>query len=263
MNNVFNWNPDQYLKFDSHRLRPALDLIAQIPASQPKTIFDLGCGPGNITRLLADRWPEAAVTGVDSSPDMLSKAAEEKSRVIWREGNIADFKPESPADVIFSNAALHWLDDHAALFPRLLTMLNPGGVLAVQMPRNHGAPSHTLMADVARSGPWASMLESFLRETPVAGPEVYYDYLAAEADRVDIWESEYAQVLEGDNPVLEWVRGTALKSLLDAFNKAGKEAWAEEFVEAYAARLLEAYPRRSDGRTLFPFRRLFIVAIRR
>ena len=259
---MMRWNPGQYLKFDRQRLRPALDLIAQIQIEAPATVYDLGCGPGNITRLLAERWPEAHVVGVDSSPDMLAKAGADESTVDWRQGDIAEFSPEQPVDVMFSNAALHWLDDHDNLFPRLMGNVAPGGVLAVQMPRNHGAPSHTLMADTTRSGPWASVLEPVLREAPVAGPETYYDLLTPLASSVDIWETDYAQILEGEDAVFEWVRGTALKPLLEALDRAGNPDWQEGFVSALKARLNEAYPRRGDGKTLFSFRRLFIIAVK-
>jgi trans-aconitate 2-methyltransferase len=254
------WNPGQYLKFTDHRSRPALDLINQINIDQPETVYDLGCGPGNITQLLHQRWPQASLTGIDSSCEMLAKATQVSSSIDWQEGDIATWSAARPADVIFTNAALHWLDNHAALFLRLFSMINPGGVLAVQMPRNHAAKSHTLMVDTASDGPWKELLGPVLRTSPVAAPQIYYDLLVNEAAAVDIWESEYTHILEGDNAVLEWVRGTALKSLLDTFDTAHRQDWKDAFVAKYAARLNEAYPKRMDGRTLFAFRRLFIVA---
>ena len=259
------WNPEQYLKFSDHRLRPALDLMAQIPATEPKHIFDLGCGTGALTRILAERWPGGHVTGIDQSPQMLARARDESSEpsgIAWIEGDIASWSPALPANVIFSNAALHWLDDHQNLLPGLLSKLAPGGVLAVQMPRNHGAPSHVEMADVARAGPWADLLAPLLREAPVATAEFYYDLLATKASTVDIWESQYAHILAGDNPVLEWVRGTALKPFLDALERSGNTDWQAAFLEQYRQRLNKSYRQRSDGRTLFPFRRLFLVAVK-
>jgi trans-aconitate 2-methyltransferase len=159
-------------------------------------------------------------------------------------------------DVIFSNAALHWLGGHEDLFTRLAGALAPGGVLAVQMPRNFGAPSHTLMADVARDGPWRRTLEPLLRPAPVSEPAFYYDVLARRGARPVIWETEYIQALEGPDPVKEWTKGTWLKPLLDALAEPQRGG----FETAYAERVAEAYPRRHDGITLFPFRRLFIVA---
>ncbi|NQU58374.1 MAG: methyltransferase domain-containing protein [Rhodospirillales bacterium] len=256
-----NWNPEQYLKFADHRLRPGLDLMAQIAASQPKKIYDLGCGTGNLTRILAERWPGAQVTGVDSSPQMLERARAEPSDIEWVEADIASWSPAAPADVIFSNAALHWLDDHQVLFLKLLTKLAPDGVLAVQMPKNHDAKSHTLIAEGVRAGPWAALLTPLLREVPVGTTEFYYDLLAPHASALDIWESEYTQILAGENPVLEWVRATALKPLLDALEGSVNADWKAAFLGDYTQRLNKAYPPRSDGRTLFPFRRLFLIAV--
>lgn len=254
------WNPEDYLKYADHRLRPALDLLARIPVERPGVICDLGCGAGNVTRLLARRWPGGAVVGVDSSAAMLAaaRAADGTDDVSWERADLAAWSPPRPAGLLFSNAALHWLDDHATLFPRLLGQLAPGGVLAVQMPRNHGAPSHIGITEAATAGPWRRRLEPLLRPAPVAEPSFYYDVLAARTAALDIWETEYLHVLSGDDPVLRWTRSTALAPLVAAL--AGDEQAA--FVADYAARLRRAYPRRADGTTLFPFRRLFIVARR-
>lgn len=253
------WDPKTYSRFAAPRLRPALDLLARVDADEPGLVADLGCGTGTVTRLLARRWLKARVVGVDSSAEMLAEAGADTDRLSWSLGDIGTWEPDRPLDVVFSNAALHWLDDHAALLPRLMSMLARGGWLAVQMPRNHGAPSHRLMVEAARSGPWADRLEPLLRPGPVAEPSVYYDVLAPLADRLDIWETEYLQVLDGDNPVVEWVTGTALKPLLDALDEPGRG----RFLADYAARIRAAYPPHADGKTLFPFRRLFVVARRR
>lgn len=252
------WNPGQYLRFAGPRLRPALDLVGRIEAEAPGLVCDLGCGAGNVTRLLAERWPGAEVAGVDSSPEMLARARAEAPALSWIEADLAHWAPPRPADVLFSNAAFNWLDDHAGLFPRLVAALAPGGVLAVQMPRNHGAPSHTCMVEAAARGPWRDVLAPLLRPSPVAEPAFYYDLLAPLAE-VELWETEYLHVLEGDDPVVAWTSGTALKPLLDALD----EPWRGAFLAEYRARVAEAYPRRPDGRTLFPFRRLFLLARRR
>ena len=147
-----DWNPGQYLKFAGHRLRPAVDLLARIDIESPGAVFDLGCGPGNVTALLAERWPEADITGVDGSADMLARVGADHPGISWIEADIGAWEPAQAADVLYSNAALHWLDDHGALFPRLMGHLNPGGVLAVQMPGNHAQPSHTSIREAA--GPW-------------------------------------------------------------------------------------------------------------
>ncbi len=256
------WNPEHYLKFADHRMRPALDLMERINIPDAKTLYDLGCGPGTVTRLLAERWPGADIIGVDQSPQMLARAAQEAPDIQWLEGDIDSWVFEVPVDLIFSNAALHWCDDHQNLFPGLMENLATGGVLAVQMPKNHEAPSHTLMADVARSGPWAELLVPLMREAPVWSAASYYDLLATQARSIDIWESQYIHILEGADPVFEWVRGTALKPLLDALEGSQKAHWRAEFIDDYKQRLRQAYPQRSDGRTLFSFRRLFLIAVR-
>jgi len=251
------WDPGLYEKYAGPRLQPGLDLIARIQLREVRRIYDLGCGPGRLTACLAERWPEAHITGIDSSPDMLAKARDTHPDLSWVEGDIAGWSPDAPPDLIFTNAALHWLGDHARLFPRLLGALAKGGALAVQMPRNFDAPSHTLIADVIREGSWSVDLP--MPGEPVAPPESYYEMLARHAADLEIWESVYLQVLEGEDPVLEFVRATALRPALEAL--AGDER--ETFLADYGARLRAAYPRRENGVTLFPFRRLFIIATAR
>jgi trans-aconitate 2-methyltransferase len=252
------WDPERYLSFGDQRTRPALDLLARVPLANAARVADLGCGPGNSTALLAERWPEAAIIGVDSSPEMLAQARASGVRAAWLESDIAGWTPDRPLDLIYSNAALHWLGDHALLLPRLMGQLRAGGVLAVQMPRNFAAPSHALLHETAANGPWADRLAGILDERSVATPEWYYDLLAPLAGRLDIWETEYLHVLEGDDPVLRWTRGTALRPIMQALD--GEQFAA--FEAAYAGRLRAAYPKRADGRTPFPFRRVFIVAQR-
>jgi trans-aconitate 2-methyltransferase len=253
------WDPAQYLKFAGHRLRPAVDLLTRIDVAEPAEVYDLGAGAGNATRLLQERWPSARVTGVDESREMLAKAAAAAPEIAWEHADLATWRPPRPADVIYSNAALHWLGDHERLFPALFSGLAPGGVLAVQMPRNFRGPSHTAIAEAARSGPWRATLEPLIRPAPVAEPARYFDLLAPRAAALDIWETEYLHVLEGDQPVKEWTKGTWLRPLLDALDEPERG----RFEARYAELVARAYPRRPDGRTLFPFRRLFIIATAR
>lgn len=253
------WDPSQYLKFSGQRLRPALDLLARVPLGNPATIVDLGCGAGNVTRHLAERWPEARITGVDSSTEMLAEARAALPNIEWIEANLAYWRPGAKVDLIYSNAALHWLPDHDTRFPRLLDDLAPGGVLAAQMPRNFGAPSHTSVAAAAHAGPWRATLEPLLKPPPAHEPALYYDLLVAHCSFLDIWETEYLQVLEGEHAVAEWTRGTWLKPFLDALDGEWRAGFEREYVRLVDA----AYPRRADGKTLFPFRRVFMVATKR
>lgn len=254
-----DWDPDSYLAFADARTRPARDLLDRLGDAAPGEIVDLGCGAGNVTALLAARWPNAHVSGVDSSPDMFARASETGlAGVAWTRADIAHWTPDRPPDLIFANASLHWLDDHPRLFPRLFGILAAGGRLAVQMPGNFAAPSHPAIADTVRDGPWRARLSPLLRPAPVAAPETYFDLLAPMAAGLDIWETTYLQVLTGADPVVAFTASTALKPFLDALAAAERAA----FRAAYGRRIAAAYPRRADGTTLFPFRRLFLVAER-
>jgi trans-aconitate 2-methyltransferase len=250
------WDPAQYLKFAGPRLRPALDLLQRIDAEAPATVYDLGAGAGNVTRLIAARWPDARVVGVDSSAEMLAKAAAENPAIEWQKADLAAWRPDRPADLIYSNAALHWLPEHPPLLSSLIGCLASNGVLAVQMPRNFGAPSHTSITETALNGPWRPVLEPLLNPSPVSPPEFYYDLLAPLSNSLDIWETEYLQVLEGANPVKEWTKGTWLTPLLAALDEPERSG----FETAYGERVAAAYPPRADGKTLFPFRRMFLIA---
>lgn len=252
------WDPPRYLSFGRQRLRAAEDLLARVPLDAPEWVADLGCGPGNATRLLAERWPRARIVGLDSSPDMLVEARRSGLAADWVRADLSDWWPKRRFDLLYANAVLHWLDGHEALFPRLMAILRPGGVLAVQMPRNFAAPSHVLLRETAASGPWAERLAGVLRDDPVGEPAYYHDLLSGLATSTDIWETEYLQVLEGEDAVLNWVRGTALRPVIEALDARELAA----FEARYAERLRSAYPRcPGDGRTLFAFKRLFIVAV--
>jgi len=252
------WDPSQYLKFADHRLRPAVDLLNRVDLDSPSVVYDLGAGVGNVTELLANRWPESRVVGVDDSQEMLKEAAKRAPNIDWEVGDIATWKPKEPAELIFTNAALHWIDGHTDLFTRLVSSLTPGGVLAVQMPRNFGALSHTSISEAALSGSWRTKLEPLLRPAPVEPPPFYIDILSSMTSSLDVWETEFMQVLSGDNPVKEWTKGTWLKPLLDALNEPEKS----DFEATYAELVKSRYPKQPDGTTVFPFKRLFIVATR-
>jgi trans-aconitate 2-methyltransferase len=252
---AMSWNPEQYLKFSQPRMQPAIDLLARIACTEPAVVYDLGCGAGNVTAALAARWPRARIIGVDDSAAMLSQAARTLPQVEWLRHSLAAWQPDAPADVIYSNAALHWLPNHRQLMPALVAGLAPGGVLAIQMPRNFSAPSHTLIDATARAGAWRSKLEPLLGAAPVGEPQFYYSLLAPLARTLEIWETEYLQVLTGADPVKEWTKGTWLRPFLDRLEPPERIAFEAD----YAQRLRAAYPPLADGSTLFPFRRLFII----
>jgi trans-aconitate 2-methyltransferase len=257
------WDPAVYLKFADERLRPGFDLLARIGELPAGPIVELGAGTGVHTRAIAARWPDRAVIGIDASAEMLEKAAATPSAISWVKADIATWRASEKPALIFSNATLQWLDDHAEVFQRLMQQLVSGGVLAVQMPRNFDAPSHALMRETAAEEPWGPRLAPLVRHDPVAPPEVYYDRLIALASGgIDLWETEYLHILAGaddaESPVLSWVRGTALRPLLAPLGAAEQA----ELAARYDAKLKRVYKRRGDGKTLFPFRRLFLVARR-
>lgn len=259
------WQPSQYLQFAGERLRPAVDLLARVALENPRTIVDLGCGAGNVTRLLGERWPEARIVGVDNSQEMLAQAraaTRDDARYTFVAADLAQWRPDAPVDLIYSNAALHWLPDHAQVFARVAGMVAAGGVLAVQMPDNFRARSHTAIADLARSDRWRAQLASLVRDSPVAAAADYLGWLSPWMKATDIWLTEYLQVLpardDGDHPVAAWTKGTWLVPFMAAL----KESERADFLRDYMAQLALDYPACADGRTLFPFRRLFIVANR-
>ncbi len=252
------WDPTQYLRYADERLWPALDLMARIPAEAPRRVVDLGCGPGNVTALLKRRWPQAEVTGVDGSAPMLAKAAEAAPECRFIEADIAAWTPAAPPEVLYSNAALHWVGGHQALFPRLLGLLAPGGVLAVQMPAMHAEPLRALQHEVAANGPWAELLVEVDSARPILEPGGYWDLLKPRAASLDIWETIYLHALQGEDAVVQWATGSSLRPFLDRL----PENLKEPFRLAYSQATRPHYPRRPDGTTLLPFQRLFMVARR-
>jgi trans-aconitate 2-methyltransferase len=251
------WNPKTYLAFADQRTRPAADLLTRVPAERPVRVIDLGCGPGNSTALLAARWPEAGLEGLDSSAEMLSQARASGVPAQWVLADLASWAPPTPYDVIYSNATFQWVPDQGALLPRLMSFVKPGGIFAFQVPVNFDAPSHALLRLTADDPRWKQKLAG-VRETERGRPEVYYDILKPQAAALDIWQTEYLQLLEGEDAVYRWVSGTALRPYVQTLEDAEREV----FITAYKEKLNAAYPRRADGTTLFPFQRLFVVAVK-
>jgi trans-aconitate 2-methyltransferase len=253
------WSASQYTKFEDERTRPVRDLIAGIPAMDVKAAVDIGCGPGNSTELLAARFPDAAVSGIDSAADMIAAA---RKRLLTLTFDLADISKWAATpgafDVILSNAALQWVPDHATLFPALIAKLNPGGTLAVQVPDNAEEPAHRLMREIASDGPWAEKFGASVRlHRPGAG--WYYGELRDKAGRIDLWRTTYFHVLAGGPAaVVEWFKGSGLRPYLDAL----KDAERADFLARYESAIAAAYPAFPDGTVLLPMPRLFIVVTR-
>ncbi len=254
------WDPGQYLLYASERGRPFFDLLARVGAADPGFVADLGCGPGNLTATLADRWPGAKILGVDNSPEMISVArAEARGRpgLSFTLGDIRSWRPERPVDVLVSNAVLQWVPGHLDVIRRWPGMLSPAGWLAFQLPGNFGQPSHAILLDLVRSARWRDVLAGVELNRQASDPADYLDLLARAGCVVDAWETTYFHVLPGADPIAEWYRGTGLRPVLTALD-AGE---GEEFVAAYRERAAEAYPPSPYG-TVLPFRRVFVVAKR-
>jgi len=254
-----DWSARQYLKFEDDRTRPSRDLLAQVPLERAERVFDLGCGPGNSTELLIERFPDAEVTGVDSSADMLRQARDRLPGRPFVEGELTTWTPPEDADLLFGNAVFQWVANHPAVLARLLKALPRGGVLAVQMPDNTGEPALALMREVAQRGPYAGYpgLEHATRGA-LPTPEDYYDLLRPLASHLDVWHIVYNHVMAGPQAIVEWFKGSALRPFLDALDASAREA----FLNDYTARISQSYPRRYDGKVLLRFPRLFIVAAR-
>jgi trans-aconitate 2-methyltransferase len=255
-----DWNPTLYSKFEAERMRAAHDLLARVPLEQANLVYDLGCGPGNSAELLLRRFPDAKVVGLDTSDAMLAHARVRAPRAQFLKEDIADWAPKDRPNLIFANAALQFLPDHDQLFPRLMSYLAPGGVLAAQMPNIARESSHALMRMVAAEGPWSSRLVPIAKTQPlIAGYEDYYDWLRPQASQVDVWMTTYVHPLDGGpHGIADWFAGSALQPFLERLVDDERC----EFLSRYRAGLKDAYPVQPDGRTLFAYPRLFIVAVK-
>src|SRR5690349_5590948 len=247
---MLDWNPALYSRYEDERTRPARDLLARVPLAQATRVFDLGCGPGNSTELLVQRFPAASVVGTDNSEPMLASARQRLPQARFELGDIATWAPEAAPDLIYANAALQWVPDHETLIPRLFALLAPGGVLAIQMPDNRQEPTHRLMREVAAEAPWAQAIGNPDRlRTELLGIDGYYDLLAGEAAAVDAWRTAYQHPMASAAAIVEWVSGTGLKPFVDPLPSELKTSYLAE----YERRIARAYPARTDGRLLLAF----------
>ncbi|HEX5687365.1 MAG TPA: trans-aconitate 2-methyltransferase [Ideonella sp.] len=256
-----DWNPNLYRQFEDERTRPARELLARVPLTATRRVYDLGCGPGNSTELLVERFPGAEVIGTDNSPAMLADAQKRLPRQNFQLSDIAGWAPQGQApDVVYANASLQWLGDHATLIPRLFATLAPGGVLAVQMPDNLAEPSHKLMREVAGAAPWAATIggAGAVRSQLLEAGQ-YYDLLARDAAQVDVWHTVYRHPMASAHAIVQWLRSTGLRPFLDPLDASRQQS----FLAEYERRIDAAYPARADGQRLLAFPRLFIVAQRK
>jgi trans-aconitate 2-methyltransferase len=252
------WDAGQYLRFGGERARPFFDLVAQVGATGPRYVADLGCGPGNLTAALAARWPDATVVGVDNSPEMIAAAqAGTTPNLSFALGDVRDWRPARPLDVLVCNAVLQWVPEHDDLLLRWADLLAPGGWLAFQLPGNFDQPSHAIVKEMAASPRWHGPLADARLNRQAGDPADYVALLARPGFEVDAWETSYLHILPGENPVLEWTKGTTLRPVLAALDAEQAAA----FLREYGERLTAAYPPHPFG-TVFPFRRVFTVVRR-
>jgi trans-aconitate 2-methyltransferase len=254
------WNPALYSLYEDERTRPARDLLAHVPLTAPRLIYDLGCGPGNSTELLIKRFESAKVVGIDNSEDMLVTARKRLPQVTFQLGDIASWMPSNAPDLIFANAVFHWVHDHETLLPRLLKTLAPGGSLALQMPDNHNEPTHKLMREIGALPPYAQQIGDMrASRAKLLNVTSYYDLLVSQAETVDIWRTIYHHPMASPQAIVDWVSSTGLRPFLDRLDPQLKKRYLAEYKEAIA----QAYFVRADGKRLLYFPRLFIVATMR
>lgn len=254
-----DWNPGGYMRFCDERTRPSVDLVNRIKVENPQTVIDLGCGPGNSTKILRKRWPDARIVGLDSSAEMIETARSEMPAIEWTLSNIEDWQPEASYDVVFSNAALQWIPKHALLLESLFAKVTLGGAIAFQIPSSEFPAVRLLIHEIAQEGAWAGRMDGPLGQLTMETPGTYYNLLTPSARSVDIWQTEYFHIMDSAAAIVDWIATTGLRAFLDALE-------SEEEISLFTALLLERvgqiYQPQVDGRVLFPFKRTFVVAYR-
>jgi trans-aconitate 2-methyltransferase len=253
------WDAELYLRFSNERTRPSVDLTSRIEISDPLRIIDLGCGPGNSTAVLRQRWPKAHITGLDSSSDMIAAASGSYPDHEWIIGDISAWSAEIPFDVVFSNAALQWVPGHDVLFPHLFAQVASGGAFAFQIPAMFNSPWHREILETADDPSWRHLMGPALNALTKKPPSFYYNLLRPPAARLEMWETEYYHIVESHRSIIEWFRGTGMRPFLAALENEGQR---QRFEDLLLERYRLAHHPQKDGRILFPFRRLFIIAYR-
>lgn len=256
-----DWSASQYLKFEAERTRPSRDLLSQVPLKSPSRIVDLGCGPGNSTEVLAKYYPEARVSGMDSSPDMIEKAKARLPQMEFELGDLKTYAPKEPVDLFFSNAVFQWVphDQRIGIMKHLIETLPSGGVFAFQVPDNYHEPSHVSMRETAKEEPWSGALNGGEpARVPFQSPVVLYDELKPLCSDVNIWHTYYQHALDGHEAIAEWLKGSGLRPFIDPLSAEDRE----QFLKGYLERIAKAYPVQYDGKVLLRFPRLFVVAVK-
>lgn len=253
------WDPNKYLRFGDERTRPAFELAGRVAVESPATVIDLGCGPGNSTQVVRRRWPAARVCGLDSSPEMIAAAHKAYPDQEWMAGRIEEWAASEPYDVVFSNAALHWIPNHTALTQHLFAQVAAGGAFAFQIPSGAESPFRTAIQDVSEDAAWTDRMDAARNALTMEPPEVYYDALATQARALDIWETIYQHVMESPAAIVEWISSTSLRPFLNAL---ASDQERQRFVALVTERVTKSYPTRTNGRVLFPFQRMFVIAYR-
>lgn len=252
-----SWNPDLYLQFKEERTQPARDLAARIVHEKPKDIVDLGCGPGNSTQVLRDRWPEADILGVDNSTEMIEKARAYCLQGSWLLADLRDWNPDDSWDIVFSCATLQWIPNHERLIPKVFSLVRRGGALAVQLPANQDAPLHRALLEVARRTEWKDLTSGCEDLIVYHSPAFYYDILSLLSPRVFLWKTSYIHILENHKGLIDWYSSTGMKTYLERLpGEQQKESFRNQVLEACR----DSYPVQKDGRILYPFERLFFIA---
>ena len=252
-----DWNPRQYLQFANERTRPSIDLSPRVNIENPKCIIDIGCGPGNSTRVLRGRWPDAKIAGLDSSAAMIEKAKEDYPGIEWITADASAFMHEKKYDIVFSNAAIQWIPDHEVLVPHLFEIVNRGGALAVQVPGNKESPLHQALLRVSSSPKWSRFTSDVEKIFTYNDAAYYYDTLFRISSKFDLWETTYYHVLNSHAGLVEWYKGTGMRPFLE---KLPDESSRKEFENEVLAECIQVYPIRKDGKVLYPFKRIFFIA---
>jgi trans-aconitate 2-methyltransferase len=252
-----DWNPDLYLKYNRERLQPSIDLVSRITVDRPDTIIDIGCGPGNSTQILVQRWPEARIVGIDNSPSMIEKAKKDYPRQEWMLCDAGKDEIPGKFDIVFSNATIQWIPDHENVLKKFYNLLNENGLIAVQIPMFWDMPIGKSIAGIAESHRWSLSTKGVKELFTIHNYHFYYDHLSVLFKMVDIWETHYMHSMESHTSILEMIRSTGMKPFLERLED---EKDREDFEELVLKKIISDYPLQADGKVIFPFKRLFFVA---